>query len=154
MVNKAIPSAHTCACFYSSVCCSLGLRSIKEAVLCVSRWVVINKFFRTLITREIHRCGELWSFHLCEFTLRSTNIQSIDLHSLVGLIAAGVDSVVSVAEAPTAEWSRQHHCCVHKWSLRRCLCHHKGQFITHPENPRAPNRVQHLIGQISSLRRG
>ena len=56
MVNKAIPTAHTCACFYNSVCCSLGLRSIKEAVLCVSRWVVINKFFRTLNTREIRRC--------------------------------------------------------------------------------------------------
>jgi len=31
----------------------------------------------------------------------------------MGLITAGVDSVVSVAEAPTAEWSRQQNSCVH-----------------------------------------
>ena len=152
MVKKAIPSAHTYACFYSSVCCSLGLRFIKEAVLCVSSRVVINKFFGALFTREVLRCGELWSFHLCEVAWRLTNILPVHLHSLVGLITAGVDSVVSVAEAPTTEWSRQHHCCVHKWSLRCCLYHHK--VITHPENPKVPNRVQHLTGQISSLRWG
>ena len=143
---------HTYTCFYSSVCCSFDLRIIKKTVLCVSIGVGIKKFFGALTLGARHRFGELWSFHLCEVAWRLTNILPVHLHSLVGLITAGVDSVVSVAEAPTTEWSRQHHCCVHKWSLRCCLYHHK--VITHPENPKVPNRVQHLTGQISSLRLG
>ena len=114
MVNKAIPSAHMYACFYSSVCCSLGSRFIKEAVLCVSTWIGINKFFGALIPREIHRCREFWSWHYRQAAWRPANILPVHLHSVVGLITAGVDSVVSVAEAPTTEWSRQQNsiCCV------------------------------------------
>ena len=103
------------ACFHSSQCvyCSLGLRVINEAVLCVSCWIAVTKFFRALIAGEIRRCRELWSWHYCQAARGSANILSVHLHSLIGLIAAGVGSVVSVAEAPTAEWSRQHHWCAH-----------------------------------------
>ena len=104
------------ACFHSSQCvyCSLGLRVIKEVVLCVSFWVPVTKFFGAVnASRKIRRFGEVFRWHYCQVARWFADILSVHLHSLIGLIATGVDCVVSVGKAPTAEWSRQHHWCVH-----------------------------------------
>ena len=49
-------------------------RIVKEAVLCVSIWVVIEKFFGALTLGAKHRFGEVWLFHLCEVAWRLTNV--------------------------------------------------------------------------------
>ena len=99
------------ACFHSSQCvyCSLGLRVINEAVLCVSFWVAVTKVFGALNAGKIRRFGEVFWWLYCQAARGSAEILSVHLHSLISLIATEVGCVVSVAEAPTAEWSRQSH---------------------------------------------
>ena len=112
------PALYRYACFYSGVCCSLALHVISEAFLSVSSWVVLKKFFGALIPGEIHRCEEFWPCHHCQATWGSANKLSIHLHTLMGLLTAGVDSVVSVSETAAGEGSREHH--YNNWCVHNC----------------------------------
>ena len=112
------PPLYMYACFYSSVCCSLALHIISEAFLSVSSWIVLKESLGALIPREVLRCGEFWLCHHCQATWGSANKLSIHLHTLMGLLTAGVDSVVSVSETATGEGSRGHHC--NNWCVLIC----------------------------------
>ena len=93
----------------------IDLRFIIEALLSVSTWKVIKKFFGTLITRETLRCGEFCQCHFRQTTWGAALKLAIHLHSFISVIAADVDCEVSVSEAATKEESRQHHCMVLQW---------------------------------------
>ena len=112
------PALYRYAYFYSGVCCSLALHVISEAFLSVSSWIVLKESLGALIPWEVLRCGEFWLCHHCQATWGSANKLSIHLHTFMGLIAAGVDSVVSVSETATGEGSRGQHC--NNWCVHNC----------------------------------